>query len=247
MENPFEKVQPEELTSEEKLELAKERHPNPMSAKDKIIHKVSETELVQSWLEDRAEMIVERSGVNEVVKEMGDDVTVVDVGGGKQHIEREIIETNPDKKIEAVGVDVSDYASKEVGEKVESVFGAGENLPIKNESVEIATAYFTFQELNDNQQREVLKEMKRIIKEDGRIVITDELPQEGVAACAKNILLNLKVSKFNIRSDKEWRKFFKENGLEVESSQIFGEDEENKKEQFISYVLKKVEEAEKVE
>ena len=149
--------------------------------------------------------------------------------------------------------DISDYASGKVSEsgKVESVFGKGENLPIKKESVELATAYFTFQELDDDQQREILEEMKRIIKEDGRIVITDELPQEetseGVIARVKNILRNIKVSKFNIHSDEEWRSFFGENDLEVESSVIFGYDKENKKEQFISYVLKKIEKAEEIE
>ena len=200
------------LTSEEKLEEVKEGHSDPMSAKDKIIHKVSEAGPVQNWLEDRAEMMVEESGVNEVIKKMGDDITIVDVGGGKQHIEKGIIKANPDKNIKTVGVDVSDYASSEVSKseergKVESVFGEGENLPIKGESVEVATAYFTFQELNNDQQKEILEEMKRIIKENGRIIITDELPQEetseGVVARAKNILRNLQVSKFNLRNDEE--------------------------------------------
>ena len=52
----------------------------------------------------------------------------------------------------------------------------------------------------------------------------------------------MKISKFNLRSEEEWGKFFKDNELEVEDSKIFGDDEENKKEQFISFVLKKAEE-----
>ena len=253
MRNSFEKMPSEELTSEEKFELAKKRHPNQMSAKDKMVHGVSEAGPVQNWLEDRAEMMVERSGINEVIEEIDGDVMIVEVGGGKGHIGEETAEANPDKEIKTVGVDISDYASGRISEsgRVESVFGRGENLPIKNESVEIATAYFTFQELNDNQQKDVLEEMKRIIKENGRIVVTDELPQEetseGVVARAKNILRNIKMSKFNIHNDEEWRRFFEDNDLEVESSVIFGEDKENKKEQFISYVLKKAEETESVE
>ena len=47
--------------------------------------------------------MVERSGVNEALEKMGDDIKIVDVGGGKQHIEKEIIEANPDKEIKTVG------------------------------------------------------------------------------------------------------------------------------------------------
>ncbi|NOQ68021.1 hypothetical protein GQ568_01105, partial [Patescibacteria group bacterium] len=43
-------------------------------------------------------------------------------------------------------------------------------------------------------------------------------------------------------SEEEWNKFFEDNELEVESSTIFGDDEKNEKEQFISFVLKKAEE-----
>ena len=239
--------------SKEKFELAKDRHPDPRSLKNRITHEVSELEPVQDWLEDRAELMIRESGTNNVVEKFNgkEKIRAVDSGGGKGHMMQEVIKSNPDKEIKTVGVDLSDYASKKVsksseGEKMDSVFGDGENMPIKDKSVEMATAYFTFQELDDNQQAEILEEMKRIIKDNGRIIIVDEILQEekaeGIIAHSKNILLNLKVSKFNLRSEDEWKKFFEDNELEVESSTIFGDDEENKKEQFISFVLKKVEE-----
>jgi ubiquinone/menaquinone biosynthesis C-methylase UbiE len=220
---------------------------------EKITHEASELEPVQNWLKDRAELMVERSRANDVVGEFNDEekIRVVDIGGGKGHIMQEIIKANSEKGIKTVGIDLSDYASKKVSEsdeekKMDSVFGEGEDMPIKGKSVEMATAYFTFQELDDNQQAEVLEEMKRIIKDDGRIVIVDEFSQEketeGIMARGKNILRNLKVSKFNLHNNEEWRKFFKDNELEIESSTVFGDDEENKKEQFISFVLKKAEE-----
>ena len=252
MKNTFES-QPEKLTSEEEFDLAKKRHPDPTSLKDKVAHEVSEIEPVQNWLKDRAQLMVERSGINDVVEKFSDEekIKIVDIGGGKGHIMQEVAEANSDKEIKTVGIDLSDYASKKVSKsdeekKMDSVFGEGENMPIKNKSVEIATAYFTFQELDDDQQSEILEEMKRIIKDNGRIIIVDELSQEkkseGIIAHGKNILRNVKISKFNLRSGEEWEKFFEDNKLEVESSTIFGDDEENKKEQFIFFVLKKIEE-----
>lgn len=251
MKSAFEN-QPKELTSEEKFKLAKERHPDPRSIRDEAIHEVSELKPVQDWLKDRAEIMADRSGTNEAVENFEDEeIKIVDVGGGKGHIMQKIIEDNPDKEIKTAEIDLSDYASRKVseskeGEKMNPVFGEGENMPIKDKSVEMAMAYFTFQELDNSQQREILEEMKRIIKDNGRIVIVDEPSQEekpeGIIARSKNILRNLKVSKFNLHSEDEWKGFFEDNELEVESSALFGDDEENKKEQFISYVLKKAKE-----
>jgi len=196
--------------------------------------------------------MADRSGTNEVIENFaGEEIKIVDIGGGKGHIMQEAIKDNPDKEIKTAEIDLSDYASRKVsesdeGKKMNSVFGEGEKMPIKDKSVEMATAYFTFQELDDGQQDKILKEMKGIIKDEGKIVIIDEPSQEekpgGIIARSKNILRNLKVSKFNLHSEDEWRKFFEDNELEVESSVLFGDDEENKKEQFISFVLKKAEE-----
>jgi len=239
--------------SRERFELAKNRHPDPRLLRDKITHKASELEPVQDWLKDRAELMVKRSRVKDVVEKFSgkEKIRIVDIGGGEGHMMQEVIKSNPDKEIKTVGIDLSDYASRKVsesdeGEKMDSVFGDGENMPIKDKSIEMATAYFTFQELDDNQQSEILEQMRKIIKDDGRIIIVDEISQEekaeGIIARSKNILRNLKVSKFNLHNEDEWRKFFEDNELEVESSTIFGDDEENKKEQFISFVLKKAEE-----
>lgn len=261
------------MPSEEELEI-KRKHPNPMSAEDalkgkgfpaeniknaasavrnKISHEAGDLPFLQNGLEKMEEKMMERSGINEAIEKMSDEITIADIGGGKQYADKAIIEANPNKEIKIIGIDSSDYASKrvsesEAGEKIESVFGKGENLPVENESVEIAMSNFTFQELDDEQQKKVLEEMGRIIKEDGKIIITEDLPQDGISAeayaRAKIAIYNLEVSKLNMRSDKEWKEFFEENGLEVESSKIWGNDKENKKEQFVTYILKKIKEDE---
>ncbi|MCK4891803.1 MAG: methyltransferase domain-containing protein [Candidatus Pacebacteria bacterium] len=261
MKNSFEN-QLDELTPEEKFDLAKKRHLDPRSIRDKTIHKASESESTQDFLERRAKKIVERSGMEGVIKRFSnnDEVRMVDIGGGKGHILKEVIkkfkEANSDIKMNTAEIDLSDYASKRVseseeGKEMNSVFGKGEELPIKVDKdgkplIEVVSGYFVFEDLNDKQQGKVLEEIKRVLKDDGRIVIADDLCQETalkrVMAKGKNIAYNVKLSKFNVHNDEEWREIFKEHDLEIESSVVFGEDNDNKKEEFISYVLKKAEE-----
>lgn len=260
-------------TSEEKMEM-KKGHPNPISVEDslkgenspvekikdvasaiqnKISHEAGDLPFVRSELEKMEGKMMERSGINEVIERMDDRIIIADIGSGKQYADKAIVKANPDKEIKIVGIDPSDYASKrvsesEAGEKIGSVFGEGENLPIEKESVEIAMSNFTFQELDNEQQKRVLEEMGRIIKENGRIIITEDLSQDSLSgeayARAKIAIYNLEISKLNMHSDEEWKEFFEENNLEVESSKKWGNDKENKKEQFVTYILKKIEEGE---
>ena len=248
--------------SREMFELAKDRHPNPRSMRDRAAHEVSESKSAQDWLKERAEKIVERSGMEKVIKRFSNnnEVRMVDIGGGKGHIIKKVIEkfkeANPDIKMNTVGIDLSDHTSSRVseskeGKEMNSVFGRGEKLSIKNDKedkglIEVVSGYFVFEDLNDEQQGKVIEEMKRILKDDGRIVIADDLRQETAlkraVAKGKNMAYNIKLSEFNVHSDKEWKEIFEDHKLEVESSAVFGDDEENKREQFISYVLKKAEE-----
>jgi len=246
----------EDLSSEEKFKLAKEKHPDPRSFSDKIKHNIQEVEPIQNWLKDRAELMVERSGINDALEDFKDrdSIKIADIGGGSQHIENEIIKSNPDKNISTVGIDLSDYASdkisgSEAGKKINSIFGKGEQLSIKDKSVEVASSYFTFQELNDEEQEKVLDEMIRIIEDDGKIIIVDEPSRgesgESIVARAKNIFRNAKVSDYNLHNAQDWRNIFEEKGLKIVAKKEFREDgkevDEENPAQFFSYVLEKTE------
>ena len=259
MKNAFENVQhqPEEkLTSEEKFKIAKEKHPDPRSFMDKVKHSAQEAAPVQDWLEKRAENMVKESGVNEVIGEYGaeEKIKIADIGGGTQHIEKEIIKNNPGKNVSTVGIDLKDYASGAVSgsgerKKIHTVFGSGQELPIKKKSVDVATSYFTFQELSDEDQEKMLDEMIRIIKDDGKLIIVDEplrgMTEEGIFARAKNILRNVSVSEYNVHSGEEWRDLFEKKGLRIVEKKEFREDgkevDEENLAQFFSYIVEKAE------
>lgn len=258
MKNSFENGQDQEteLTSEEKFKLAKEKHPDPRSFIGKIKHGVQESAPVQDWLEKRAKNMVENSGINQVIGEYNGEekIKIADIGGGTQHIEKEIIKNNPGKKVNTIGIDIKDYASgaisgSEERKKINTVFGSGQELPIKKKSVDIATSYFTFQELSDEDQEKMLDEMIRIVEDGGKIIIVDEPPQgmteEGIFARAKNILRNASVSEYNVHSGEEWRNLFEKKGLKIVGKKEFREDgkevDEENPAQFFSYIIEKAE------
>lgn len=204
----------------------------------------------KGWLERRGKLIADRSGVNKAIKDIKDKkIIIADVCSGKQHINEAIVE-NSEKDIEILGFDESDRATKEVSESsegdIESFYAIGENLPVNDKTVDVVKFDFAFQEANDEMTNKFLEEAKRILKDGGVITIVDNLPQEKFidkrSAEVKSGAKNRRPVKLNLHSDEEWRNIFEKNELKVKNSTIFGDDEEskdeNKKEQFISFVLK---------
>lgn len=190
-------------------------------------------------------------------------ITIADIGAGKQHILKEMIkiieENNPETKIKTVGLDSMDYASKKVskseeGSKMNSIFAKGEFSPIKDNSADIVSAFYSLHELNGEQQKETLAEMIRMVKENGRIIVVDDLSPESKTEKflnqIKSSAVNVKIDPYNVSSEKEMTEFLQKNGLEItEDPRMFKEDEKDSKEPWhISYVLKKaVAEKEQIE
>lgn len=202
----------------------------------------------KGWLERRGKLMTDRSGISKAIEDLeSEEIIIADVCSGKQHINEAIVE-NSEKDIEILGFDESDRATKEVSESsegdIESFYAIGENLPVNDKTVDVVKFDFAFQEASDKMTDNFLEEAKRILKDDGIITIIDDFPQEKVidekSAGIKSKIMNRRSVKLNLRSEEEWKKIFRENELEIENSTIFGDDKENEKKQFISFVLKKV-------
>ncbi len=246
----------ENIRKDQNFKKAKERHPHPVSKFREMIHEASESEATQEFLNERAKNNLENSGIKEMLEKLGKnnkEITIADIGAGKQHILKEMIgiieKSDPEIKIKTVGMDPMDYASKKVsesekGEKMNSVFAKGEFSPINENSADVVSAFYSFHELNKEQQEKMLAEMKRIVKENGRIIIIDDLSPESKTEKFLNQIrssaVNVKIDPYNVSGEKEMAEFFKENELEIEYSRIFKENEEDGKEpRHISYILKK--------
>ncbi len=252
------------VRKDQNFKEAKERHPGPISKFREAVHRASESEATQEFLDKRAKNTLENSGIKETIEAFSKDnnkITIADIGAGKQHILKEMIKiiekSDPEVKIKTVGMDIMDYASKKVSEsneggKMNSVFAKGEFSPIKDNSADIVSAFYSLHELNLEQKKETLAEMKRMVKENGKIIVVDDLsPESKVEEYLNKIqssAANVKIDPYNVSGEKDMAEFFEENGLEIESSKIFKENEEDNKEpQHISYILKKAVAEKKIE
>lgn len=245
------------IRKEQNFREAKDRHPNPISNFREMIHETSESEATQEFLNKRAIKTLEYSGIKEAIEALSKDnkeITIADIGAGKQHLLKEMIKiiegSDPETKIKTVGLDSMDYASKKVskseeGNKMNSIFAKGEFSPIKDSSADIVSAFYSLHELNGERQKEMLAEMIRMVKENGRIIVVDDLSPESKTEKflnqIKSSAVNVKIDPYNVSGEKEMTEFFQENGLEItEDPRMFKEDEKDSKEPWhISYVLKK--------
>lgn len=226
--------------------------------KEKFIHGAESKMafLGEGFWKKRGEAIAKNSRISEAIGSINkEDIILVDVGSGKQHINKAIMEANPEKNIKVIGFDQSDKATKKAsfagGKKViESAYGIGEALPVKNESADVVKFDFTFQGASEEKRKTMLEEAKSILKKDGIITVIDHLAQENPSddkkARMQNALLNKGLSEFDeeAKNQKEWEKIFTENGLIVERATPYREDGEvsdEKPAQYISFVLKKAE------
>lgn len=226
--------------------------------KEKFIHGAENKMafLGEGFWKKRGEAIAKNSGISEAIGNIDKgDIILVDVGSGKQHINKAIMEANPEKNIKVIGFDQSDKATKKAsfagGKKViESAYGIGEALPVKNESADVVKFDFAFQGASEEKRKTMLEEAKSILKKDGIITVIDHLAQENPSdykkARMQNALLNKGLSEFDeeAKNQKEWEKIFTENGLIVERATPYREDGEvsdEKPAQYISFVLKKAE------
>ncbi len=232
--------------------------------KEKFIHGAESKMafLGEGFWKKRGEAIAKNSGISEAIGSIDkEDIILVDVGSGKQHINKAIMEANPEKNIKVIGFDQSDKATKKAsfagGKKViESAYGIGEALPVKNESADVVKFDFAFQGASEEKRKTMLEEAKSILKKDGIITVIDHLAQENPSddkkARMQNALFNKGLSEFDpeAKNKEEWEKFFEENGLKVESARLYREDgnisDENPA-QYISFILKKAEQVEEVE
>lgn len=95
---------------------------------------------------------------------------IIDVGGGTGFFSKAIIE----KVSEAVVVDPSYKMLKKIRNPVISVIqGEGNFLSVKNEIFDLAVLVNVLHHINRNKQKEVLAEVFRILKKNGRVFIIE--------------------------------------------------------------------------
>lgn len=115
--------------------------------------------------------------VTEHVRTHGEDLRLLDVACGTGRTLRQLAETHP--RLRYYGLDLSPYylqVAREVLSDVEDLSLVAENaehMPFKDEHFDVLTSVHLFHELPRNARRNVYREMLRVLKPGGLLVIQD--------------------------------------------------------------------------
>ena len=135
------------------------------------------------------------------------DPTILEVGCGTGHVLEEIADRIATKEL--IGIDPLDWwldkAKARLGNRARLVKGFAEDLPFENNSMDFVICTEVIEHVID--PKVALKELKRVVKNDGLIIIS--IPNEKLINRLKDIIDFFKIYKklfSNIpkRNDDEW-------------------------------------------
>ena len=144
---------------------------------------------------------------NHIKKMSIKDPAILEAGCGTGHVLLEIARKISTKNL--IGLDPLDWwldkAKKRLGDKAKLIKGFAEDLPFKNNSVDIAVCTEVIEHVID--PKIVLKELNRVTKNDGLIIIS--IPNEKLINLLKDVAAFFMVyqklfSNIPKRNDEEW-------------------------------------------
>ncbi|MGE0739837.1 MAG: class I SAM-dependent methyltransferase [Hyphomonadaceae bacterium] len=154
-------------------------------------------------------------------------VKLLDVASGNGRFLRQILQAFP--RIPATGLDMSPAYCAEARKglsdwrQVEIVTGAAENMPFEAESFDAVTCVYLFHELPPRVRREVAREIGRVLKPGGVLVLADSI-QTGDAADLDRMLEYFPVGfhepYFSSYLKEDFSALFGEFGLELEETEL---------------------------
>jgi len=152
---------------------------------------------------------------------------LLDVGCGNGHFLRQIMAAFP--RLPATGLDLSPAYCAEARERlakwrqVEIVQGAIEQAPFEDASFDAVTCIYLFHELPPRVRREAVREMARLLKPGGVLVLADSI-QTGDAPDLDRMLEYFPVGfhepYFNSYLGEDFEALLSESGLEIEQTEL---------------------------
>jgi len=154
-------------------------------------------------------------------------VKLLDVGCGNGHFLRQVMAAFP--RMPATGLDLSPAYCAEARERlakwrqIEIVQGAIEQAPFEDASFGAATCVFLFHELPPRVRREAVREMARLLRPGGILVLADSI-QTGDATDLDQMLEYFPVGfhepYFNSYLGEDFESLFGESGFELEQTEL---------------------------
>lgn len=221
----------EQYKKEEKPEISDKLSPGELmekaEKKNKSGEKTSPADffkdnlLSENFLEERAEdMMMNIAGILQEIEDhlesLKEKVYMADLGSGRGHITEAILNRFKDSIGGTICIDLNVDLSKKVEKrskinktKMAGIKGDARETKLEDDSMELATALYLLQNLGVEDKLKAVKEMERIVKNGGYMLIVDEILQEGSKSLediVKHYFLNLfNPGKYEIFKEEEWR------------------------------------------
>ncbi len=154
---------------------------------------------------------------------------VLCIGAGKGHEMEVILNEFSDMKV--VGVDPHDNISPTVEKRLEAgkkdfeylheTVHAGDLKEIADNSMDVATLFFVLHHIDTGEYDQVMSELKRVLKIDGKVFIAEDLvdsKEEQAVTETIDRKLNFEVlnhGPHNYKNTDAWKQFFKEHGFRM--------------------------------
>jgi len=174
---------------------------------------------------------------------------VLDVGSGGAHVSEQIAKATG-AKVFPTDITKPVDTVNDRGELQQFAYSTVENLPYKNGSFDKVTVVFVLHHLTPDAQASALKELYRVLKPGGKLIIIEDIPKEGQTA---QLLQQVYDSAINTESlgehhsykpVKAWEQFFKDvigdSNLKLSREpEEFGSDLRKDETQHSMFVLQK--------
>ena len=216
--------------------------------KIRFLNAISEIPAIDSLFRKRAKIILDKTKITEHINENG---VYLDTGTGLGHFFDEL---STRKNIRGIGVDPVFKPLRRVKKRLSKkntpmtfFKTGGQNVPVHKNVVDGVFLFFVLHHIPYNIQKDIIQEMKRVLKKDGKLFLMEDVPAnshdwERIEKWdARNNFEGDKDDHY-YRYDKEWETFFKQNRLTLIDNTPFESESFKKGEGIIPhrcYVLKK--------
>jgi ubiquinone/menaquinone biosynthesis C-methylase UbiE len=211
----------------------------------KILNKLAEIPIADRLGVKRAVTLVEKSQIEKHLKNGG---VYLDIGSGLGHIVEEMVKEKGEKKISMLAIEPTWEPLRRVHTRVKkesdnrALFAKGEalHLPVKDNSLDGVSIFFVLHHMPQEALEGVFAEVKRVLKEDGKIFLVEDTPknEDEYARNEKwDRRLNFegKGEEHYYKSPAEWVEFLTQNGFELVEQVDFSSQSSKKDEGKINH------------
>jgi len=237
----------------ESPEAPKSKKPLWPRIKQRLAQSVVDTTSIPDKMAiERAVDVVKRSKIR---KYLEPDGKYLDIGSGLGHIVEQVVREEDEKNIKYLAVDptwkplkrLRKRTKKEFPDKTLFMKAEGDHLPIAGHSMDGVSLFFVMHHVPTENQQQILDETKRVLKEDGMLFLTEDVPEneeeaERNATWDRRLNFEPKDEPHFYKNDEEWRKFFEQNGFDLLEAAYWEDISKKKNEGVIkhrSYILRK--------